>query len=632
MKHLYLLLSFIPLLAQNEAPLIPRTVLFGNPEKCSVQISGDGKYLSYLAPLDGSRTEGALNIWIRTLGQHDDQPITQVTERSIEAYSWSNDSKQLLYISDNKGDENWLLYGIDLQTRETTCYTPFENVQTRFVYHDNKETSTLLLGLNKDNPASHDIYTLDLTTKELTLIAKDPGNVTQWIADKNLQLRAAKQLTGETAQLLYREDNDAEWEVFHTYDFEDASSSWISCISQKHNCLYIRETKDSNTARFLSYDLSTKQFNVIAHNKKYDLGSIYIHPDDEIPLAIRHNEDKPRWEFLAPSIYERIITTFTKKYTAEIYLASCDKELRRWIVYLGGDTYGGTYYLYNDDTQEIEELFKAKPDLDDTALAPMEPITFTSRDGLTLHGYLTCPLYKKRSQLPLVLVVHGGPWLRDSWGYNSYAQWLANRGYAVLQVNFRGSSGYGKKFLHAGDKQWGAKMHDDLIDGVNWTIEQGIADPKKVAIFGGSYGGYAALCGAAFTPDIFCCAIDIVGITNLLTWLEAMPPYWDKYKADTYQKVGNPETEAEMLKERSPLFKAGQIKIPMLIAQGAHDPRVKQAESEQIVEALEKNGIEHTYMLFEDEGHGFMKAENRLKFFTEAEKFLANHLGGRSES
>ena len=302
-----------------------------------------------------------------------------------------------------------------------------------------------------------------------------------------------------------------------------------------------------------------------------------------------------------------------------------------WVIGFTADDGPVKYYMFDRNTKEAKFLFVHKPDLNDYPLAKMEPISFTSRDGLTIHGYVTFPPGKERTNLPMVLNVHGGPWYRDTWGYNREAQWLANRGYVCLQVNFRGSTGYGKDFLNAGDREWGGKMHDDLIDAVNWAVDEGYADPAKIAIYGGSYGGYAALVGATFTPDVFCCAVDIVGVSNLITFIETIPPYWSSFLEVLYKRVGHPDEDAEFLMSRSPLTKVDAIKIPMLIAQGANDPRVNQAESEQIVEAMKAKGIEYEYMLFEDEGHGFAKPENRLEFYAAAEKFLAKHLGGRFE-
>jgi dipeptidyl aminopeptidase/acylaminoacyl peptidase len=355
-----------------------------------------------------------------------------------------------------------------------------------------------------------------------------------------------------------------------------------------------------------------------------------VHPDTYEPQAVSFTKDRQEWKVLDESI-KADFDAVTKLDHGDFSVYDRDDADRTWLIGFTKDDGPVSYYAYDREGKKGTFLFVSRPVLQKYTLARMEPISFTSRDGLTIHGYITYPPGKTKTNLPMVLNVHGGPWARDTWGYNGEAQWLANRGYACLQINFRGSTGYGKDFVNISDKEWGGKMHNDLVDGVKWAVDKGIAYPKKIAIYGGSYGGYAALVGATFTPDLFCCAVDIVGPANLVTWITSVPPYWATFRTILYQRIGNPETEEEFLKSRSPLYKVDQIKIPMLIAQGANDPRVPQEESKQIVEALKKNGIDYEYLLFPDEGHGFARPENRLKFYAAAEKFLAKHLGGRFE-
>lgn len=616
----------------SEIALIPRNILFGNPVKASPSLSPDGKQIAFLAPLDQNDEKAILNIWIQTLGKNDGRPLTTETERSITTFFWANDGSQILFLKDTKGDENWKLFGISLETKEVTNYTPFEKVQTRIIPHGNRETSKILLGLNKDKPEVHDVYMLDLSTKELTFVCKNPGNIIQWIADRNLTIRAALADLEDGSRVVLLK-NGKNWRTIRTYAPEDNNHAvGILAFSTKHNLLYLSECKDYDTAGLVSYNILTDEVSVIAQDPENDLTGVFKHPDSEEIEAVVFEKAKDETRILKPGgVAERIVNALAP-YGSDRFIISYDKKLTQCIITITKDISPATYYLYNDKTGTVTELFKARPALKEELLTPMEPISFKSRDGLTIHGYLTCPKNASRSNLPLVLYVHGGPHARDSWGFNSSAQWLANRGYAVLQVNYRGSLGYGKKFVLASQKEWGGKMHDDLIDAVNWAVKLGIADPKKVAIFGGSYGGYAALCGAAFTPDVFCCAIDLVGISNLQTFLKSIPPYWKLYANTLNRMVGNPDTEAEFLKSRSPLFKADAIKCPMLIGQGAHDPRVPQAEAEQIVEALKKHNVEHEYLLFPDEGHGFANAHNRVTFYAATEKFLARHLGGRCEA
>jgi dipeptidyl aminopeptidase/acylaminoacyl peptidase len=394
--------------------------------------------------------------------------------------------------------------------------------------------------------------------------------------------------------------------------------------------MYLLDSRGANTARLVDLDLTTGATDVLAGDERYDVGDVLINPDTYEVEAVAIERARAEWTVLDESVREDF--EFVERLNrGDFTVVSRDRADDKWLVAFTVDDGGASYYSYDRREKEGAHLFDARPDLAGYTLARMEPISFTTRDGLEIEGYLTPPPGAGRASLPIVLNVHGGPWGRNGWGYDPEAQWLANRGYACLQVNFRGSTGYGKKFLNAGNKEWGAKMHDDLVDAVKWAAEQGIADPERVAIYGGSYGGYAALVGAAFTPDLFRCAVDVVGPSNLITLIKTIPPYWSTLLATFQERVGNPETEEEFLKSRSPLFFVDRIKVPLLIAQGANDPRVKQAESEQIVAAMREKGIDHEYLLFEDEGHGFARPENRLKFYAAAERFLAKHLGGRVE-
>jgi dipeptidyl aminopeptidase/acylaminoacyl peptidase len=393
--------------------------------------------------------------------------------------------------------------------------------------------------------------------------------------------------------------------------------------------MFLRDSREANAARLVELDPSTEGANVLAEDPKYDVASVLVHPDTREVQAVAFTRARTEWTVLDEDIRQDF-AAINELHPGDFAIVSRDRADEKWLVGFTVDDGPVSYYAYDRKTRDGTHLFDDRPDLKKYTLSSMRPISFAARDGLEIHGYLTLPSTESED-LPMVLNVHGGPWARDVWGYNAEAQWLANRGYACLQVNFRGSAGYGKKFLNAGNKEWGAAMHDDLVDAVRWAVERGIADPKRVAIYGGSYGGYAALVGATFTPDLFRCAVDVVGPSNLITLIQTIPPYWFTLLATFHERVGNPDTEAEFLKSRSPLFYVDRIKIPLLIAQGANDPRVKRSESEQIVAALREKGIDHEYLLFEDEGHGFARPENRLKFYAAAERFLAEHLGGRAE-
>ncbi|MFA5075336.1 MAG: S9 family peptidase [Candidatus Babeliales bacterium] len=605
--------------------LIPRKILFGNPEKASPQISPDGKKLAYLAPVNG-----VLNVFVKTIGKSNDYQISKDTNRGIQMYGWAYNNQHLFYVQDKNGDENWHIYRVDLNTKKTVDMTPFEGVLANICASEKEFPSTILICMNKENAQIFDVYRLDIQTGALELVEKNPGNIAAFIADKNLVVRAAQTFNDDGGvSLLVRETDKDPWKIALTWGSEDALKVQCFGFSKDGNKLYLKDPSESNTARLIEYDIISGQKKVLAQDDIFDITTAFFNTD-HTPLV-------------ACILKERIsLVSLNKEFDAtlkamqniddgDLFATSASNDDRYWVLGFIHDNQATKYYLFDKEKQTAEFIFFDLPELNKYQLAKMETISFIARDGLKIHGYLTCPVGVQHKNLPLVLLVHGGPWGRDAWGLDSLAQVIANRGHACLQVNFRGSDGYGKSFLNAGDREWGGKMHDDLIDAVNWAIDQGIADPKKIAIVGGSYGGYAALVGATFTPDVFCCAVDICGPSNLITFLETVPPYWISFKKQFDLRLGDIEKDTEFLKSRSPLFKVDNIKIPILIGQGVNDPRVKQAESEQIVEALKIKGLEYEYVLFPDEGHGFVKPENRLKFCAIMEKFLAKYLGGRYE-
>ncbi len=610
--------------ASTSVEIIPRRILFGNPDKTSPRISPDGKRLAYIAPVND-----VLNIWVGTIGQDNFQPVTNDTDRGIRFYFWAADNKHLLYIQDLGGNENWRLYATNIETRETRDLTPFEDVQVHILEHNKHFPNELLIGMNKNDPQVHDVYHLDLTSGVLDLIAQNPGNIASWVIDTNLKVRGAMAAREDGGMdLLVRENEQSDWQHLLTWSMGDELTSEPLGFTKDGKSVYLQDSRNVNAGRLVKINLETNELTVIAEDPQYDVSDAMIHPDTYEIQAVAFNKDRVEWQVLDPSIkldFDRIGDI----HQGDFSIVSRDDADETWIVAFTVDNGPVPYYTYHRKEQTADFLFTNQPELEHYTLDSMEPITFTARDGLTIHAYLTRPAGEQQSNLPLVINVHGGPWTRDTWRYNPVAQWLANRGYACLQINYRGSTGYGKEFLNAGDREWGRKMHYDLIDGVNWAIQQGVANPEKIAIYGGSYGGYAALIGATFTPDVFCCAVDIVGPSNLNSLIKSFPPYWATFLHSYHKRVGNPDTDEEFLKSRSPLFSVDNIKIPLLIAQGANDPRVKQAEAEQIVAALKNKGLDYEYILFPDEGHGFAKPENRIKFYAAAEKFLAQHLGGR---
>lgn len=612
---------------RSESKLIPRQVLFGNPEKTMGRLSPDGTMLAYLAPVND-----VLNVWVRTIGKDDDRPVTKDDNRGIRRYFWAADSKHIMYLQDVGGDENWRLYGVNLDSDQIKDFTPFDNIQTRIVDRSKHFPSELLIGMNRENPRVHDVYHLDLATGELKLVAKNPGNVRDWLADAEFKIRAATMATPEGGfDLMIREDESSEWQKLLTWDSENSYNSYPVSFSKDGKSIYLIDSRDANAGRLIRMEIATEDVQVIAEDPQYDVAGVTIHPDTYEIQAVNFVKARKEWKILDGSI-RGDFDKLAKLDRGDFSIPSRDDADEKWLVYFDKDNGPVSYWVYDRKTKGGTYLFNQFPTLSEYTLANTEPISFTSRDGLTIHGYVTYPPGEGRENLPMVLDVHGGPWARNTWEYNPQAQWFANRGYVCLQVNFRGSAGYGKDFINAGDREWGAKMHDDLVDAVDWAVKKGIADPERIAIFGGSYGGYAALVGATFTPDLFCCAVDASGPTNLVTLIKSIPPYWSTQLATFHKRIGNPDTEEEFLKSRSPLFKVDNIRIPILIVQGANDPRVPQAEAEQIVDAMKEKGLDYEYMLFEDEGHGLAKPENRLKFFAAAEKFLAKHMGGRYEA
>lgn len=605
-------------------PLIPREVLFGNPQKGYPQISPDGEMISYVAALND-----VLNVWVKTIGMEDDRPVTIDTNQGVLFYGWRADSKGIIYVQDQEGNENYHLYGVDLKSGKIHDYTPFKDVGVKVVAWNKQHPTKLLISMNKRDPQVADIYKLNLKTDRIRMVEENPGNIAGWMADEDFKLRAAFVVNdvGGT-DILVRDNERSDWRTLVSWNFEDDASSKPLMFSKNGEHLYLRDARDANAARLVKVDVNNGEVEVIAEDPKYDVGpAIFDNVTGEV-LGVSFLKDRRVRVFFDEEL-EVDFEIMNQLAEGEIGVSDRDLNDKNWLITFSNDDGPSTIYVFDRDTKKGTYLFTPMPVLKKFTLAPMEPISFLSRDSLTIHGYVTFPVGLKRKKLPMVLLVHGGPWSRDYWGYNSEAQWLANRGYICLQVNFRGSTGYGKDFLNAGNKEWGRKMHYDLVDAVNWAVKEGYADPDRVAIYGASFGGYAALCGAAFSPDVFCCAIDAFGPSDLTSYLESIPPLWQTYLNIMYLRVGNPETEAEMLKERSPLHAVDNIKIPILVVQGANDPRVTQEQSDMIVKAMEKKGIDYQYMLFEDEGHGFLKEENRLEFYAAAEKFLAKHLGGR---
>jgi dipeptidyl aminopeptidase/acylaminoacyl peptidase len=619
--------------------LIPRRVLFGNPERVSPSLSPDGRQLAWIGPDDG-----VLNVWVAPVQAGDAAAeaqsgidwsaavaVTEDRDRGVRVYTWAHDRRHILYLQDRGGDENWRLFDVDLATGTHRDLTPFDDVQVQLIAVDKRFPTDVLVGINRDNPELHDVYHLDLVTGELRKVEENPGFI-GWVADAEMVVRAgvAPQPDGGLI-LMVRDGEDRDWRPLMTVSAEDALTTGPLSFNVAGSSLLALSSVGVDTARLVRINLADGATEELAGDPEADVTGVRLDPDTWEPQIVTVLKDRAELIVLDPALSADVDAVGALD-PGEPDIGSGDDEDASWLVAFNHDDGPVSYFAYERASRHGRFLFDHQPALSNYTLGAMEPFSFSSRDGLTVHGYLTFPPGQERAVLPTVLNVHGGPWARDAWGYDAEAQWLANRGYLCVQVNYRGSTGYGKAFINAGNKEWGGRMHDDLVDAVAFVVDQGWSDPDRVAIYGGSYGGYAALVGAAFTPELFACAVDIVGPSNLKTLIESVPPYWAPEIEVFHQRVGNPETEEDFLWSRSPLSRVSDIKHPLLIAQGANDPRVKQAESEQIVAAMTEAGIEHEYMLFSDEGHGFAKPENRLRFYAAAEAFLARHLGGRLEA
>lgn len=609
--------------ARAELPaLIPRTVVFGNPVRTLPTLSPDGKKIAYLAP-----NNGVLAIWVRTLGASDDKVVASDPKRPIRNIRWQPDSKHVLYLQDTGGDENFHIFQTDIGTLNSRDLTPFPKVRAVIDDIDPRFPNVMLVDMNKRDARYFDSYRLNLTTGELTLDTQNPGTVARWLADNAMQVRGALQQNPDgSSDLLVRDTVKSPWRTLVHYSADEGFPN-PQVFSPDNQSIYVTTAADANASRLVSYDLKTGTRKVIYADPTYDVNTIFIDPIKRNIVAANIERDRNEYAVLDPS-YQADFDAIKAIHPGDFGFTSSNLDGSRIIVSYVVDNGPVTFYAYDRKTKRGTFLFSNRPELERYTLAKMAPITYKASDGLTIHGYLTTPVGVEPKNLPMVLFVHGGPWARDSWGYSGYVQWLANRGYAVLQVNFRSSTGYGKAFLNAGDRQWAGAMRQDLIDAKNWAVMQGIADPKRVAIMGGSYGGYATLAALAYTPTEFNAGVDIVGPSNLNTLLASIPPYWETGRAQFTRRMG---ADKDFLDSQSPLFKADQIKAPLLIGQGANDPRVNQRESDQIVAAMRKNNQPVEYIVFPDEGHGFARPENNRRFNAATEAFLAKYLGGRAE-
>ena len=605
-------------------PLIPRSLLFGSPDRLAPALAPDGERIAYLAPRDG-----VANIWVQDLDGAHSRPVTADAERGVLGFTWAPDGKRLLVPADHDGDERGHLFVVDLDGGPPRDITPFRGVQARLIGFDQHRPGTALVGLNVTDPARHDAYRIDLGTGQLELDARNQG-FTSWVASSGPSVLGAFAHRPDGAVSVLVRVGEDDWRECHTVPAEDAGTFRVLDFDQDRGTLWLLSAHNANTTRLVELDVATGAERVRYEDPQHDVEQVLISPRTRRPDLVVVRRERELAHGLTNEV-ARDLAVLRGHFTGDVRVLSRDRVDRRWLVQDNRDNHPATYHVFNRDTGAVRLLFGGQPALAEHTLATVEPFTFRARDGLTVAGYLTFPPGRPRRGLPAVLAVHGGPWSRDVWGLRAESQWLANRGYLVVQVNYRGSVGYGKAFVNAGDREWGGRMQDDLTDAVRWVVGEGFAEAHRIGVFGASYGGYAALVGATFTPELFRCAVAVAAPSNLASFISSTPGYGQPAATRLTNRIGHPETDSEFLWSRSPISKVDSIRIPIMLVHGARDPRVSRAESERFVEALKYYGIPHEYLVFPDEGHAIVRPRNRLAYYAAVERFLAAQLGGRHE-
>ncbi|MEI6883998.1 MAG: S9 family peptidase [Bacteroidota bacterium] len=602
---------------------IPLEDFFKNPEKSRYQISPDGKYFSFMAPY-----QKRMNIFVQEIGKDSAMRLTSETDRDISNYFWKNPTR-ILFLKDTGGDENFRLYGVNVDGSNLKCFTDFPKVRTELFDEMENFPDEVLIGLNKRNPQVFDPFRLNIVTGEMKQLAENPGNIQGWMMDHDGKLRVAVAIVdGVNSQILYREKETDKFKPVLTTNFKENVSPVFFTFDNKN--VYAISNLGRDKSVVVEFDIANgKEIKTLYENPNFDISSLNYSKKRKVLTTADYESAKLERYFFdeeTKKIYDRVQKEVGN---LNVNIPWATKAEDKFIVRVYSDRSLGAYYIYDKTADKLTKIADIGPWLKTEELAEMLPIEYKSRDGLTISGYLTLPVgytLETAKNLPLVVNPHGGPWARDSWGFNPEIQFLANRGYAVLQMNFRGSTGYGRKFWEDSFKQWGLTMQDDVSDGLKWLVDKGIADPKRVAIYGGSYGGYATLMGIVKDPDQYAAAVDYVGVSNMFTFMNTIPPYWKPMLDMFHEMVGDPKKDSALLASVSPVFHVDKIKTPLFIAQGANDPRVNKAESDQMVEALKKKGVVVEYMVKDNEGHGFHNEENRFDFYRAMEKFLGQHL------
>jgi dipeptidyl aminopeptidase/acylaminoacyl peptidase len=624
---LLLLMSILSSAPADESapPIIPLRDFFKNPQTTGYELSPSGNLIGFLKPVDSR-----LNIFVQAKSGGDAKQITQVKDRDIRSFFWKGD-KYLLFLKDNGGDENFHLYVTQIDGTGQRDLTPFDGVRAEVIDDLEDHPTDLLVALNQRNKEVFDAYRLNVETGELKMVAENPGNIASWSTDHDGNIRVATTTDGVNTSLLYRKTESAPWKTVITTNFKESFTPQFFTFDNK--ALYGVSNIGRDKAAVVEFDPeSGKETQVLFERPDVDVSGLNYSKKRKVITSASFTTWKEERKYFDP-VSEALYDSLTGKLPGyDIYIVSANKEEDTFIVRTITDRSLGAFYLYDSKSGALTKIADRNPWLKEDELAEMKPVEYAARDGLIIHGYLTVPKGKPAKNLPIVVNPHGGPWVRDDWGFNPEVQFLANRGFGVLQMNYRGSTGYGRKFWEAGFRQWGQSMQDDITDGVKWLVDQGIADPKRVAIYGGSYGGYAVLAGLTKTPDLYAAGVDYVGVSNLFTFMKTVPPYWKPFLDMMYEMVGNPEKDQALFEQNSPALNAEKIKTPLFVAQGAKDPRVNINESNQIVDALKKRGIDVEYMVKQDEGHGFHNEENRFSFYEAMEQFLEKYLVNGSRS
>lgn len=605
----------------EKAPIVPLKDFFKNPDIAYFMLSPVGDKIAFTKPY-----KNRMNVFTSTLGGKDTTQITFIEDRDVQGYFWKTNNR-IIYIRDNGGDENFHLYAVDADGKNQKDLTPFAKVNVQIVDDLEENENEVLIGMNKENPELFDVYRLNINTGALTLEAKNPGGVSNWVTDHNGVVRIAMQSDGVNTIMLYRDDAKQPFKKVLTTSFKESVNPLFFTFDNKH--IYASSNLGRDKSAIVKFDAANgKEMELIFEHPEVDVEDLSYSQKRKVLTEISYTTAKEETKYLdkeTEAIYNKLKEKLGDKY--EIMITSSNKNEDKLLVRTISDRSLGTSYFYDVAKNDLLKIADRAPWLNENHMCEMKPISYKSKDGLTINGYLTLPKGVEAKNLPVVVNPHGGPWARDEWGWNPEVQFLANRGYAVLQMNFRGSTGYGRKFWEASFKQWGKTMQQDITDGVDYLVKEGIADPKRVAIYGASYGGYATLAGLTYTPNLYACGVDYVGVSNLFTFMKTIPPYWKPYLDMMYEMVGNPTKDTALLREASPVYHADKITVPLFIAQGANDPRVNKAESDQMVEALKKRNIQVEYMVKDNEGHGFGNEENQFDFYGAMEKFLAKHIG-----